>query len=177
MLKGKRLTLRAINRDDLPNYVTWLNDPEVNAHIISFMPINLDDETEWYDRYRQNSSHLNLAIIITESQQHIGSVGLMKINHRNQSAELGIMIGEKSCWGQGYGQEAIQLMVQFGFLDLNLHRIQLRVEADHPAAIQCYRNCGFKEEGRLREAWYRHGRFNDHFIMSILRSEYPIDEK
>ena len=172
MIRGHRLTLRAVERDDLPRYTAWLNDPEVICHLTLFSPFNLEDETEWYERQRQDDTVLNLAIVLNQEAQHIGSVGLMGISWREQRAELGIVIGDKSQWGKGYGRESIQLLLNFAFTELNLHRIFLRVDATHAAAIRCYVSCGFKEEGRLREAVYHHGYFEDQFIMSVLRPEY-----
>jgi RimJ/RimL family protein N-acetyltransferase len=96
----------------------------------------------------------------------------MKINHREQNAELGIVIGDRTRWGQGYGQEAVQLLLDFAFTEMNLHRIYLRVDVNNTYAIRCYENCGFVEEGRLREVVYHRGHFEDQLIMSVLRSEY-----
>ncbi len=174
MIKGKRLTLRAIEREDLPRYVAWMNDPEVIHHILTYPPLNLEDETEWYENQRKDNTSLNLAIVITGENLHIGSVSLMHLNRQDQNAELGILIGDKTQWGQGYGREAIELLVHYGFTELNLHRIYLRVDASHAAGIRCYQNCGFVEEGRLREAVFHHGYFEDHLMMSILRSEYKV---
>lgn len=172
MLKGQHLTLRAIERDDLPRYVAWLNDLEVTDHLKAYLPFNLDNETDWYESQRQDSTMCNFAIVVSAENLHIGSISLMKINQHEQNAELGIMIGDKTRWGQGYGREAIQLLLPFGFNTLNLHRIYLRVDASHPAAIRCYTNCGFIEEGRLRDVVFRRGNFEDQLIMSVLRPEY-----
>lgn len=172
MIKGQRLTLRVIERDDLPHFITWVNDPEVTQHLLLYLPINLDDETDWYEGQRKDTTTQNFAIVITQEQRLIGSVGLMKIDHKDQNAELGIMIGDKTQWGQGYGQEAIQLLLDFAFTQMNLHRIYLRVNASHTAGIRCYQRCGFIEEGRLRQVVYHHGRFEDQLMMSLLRSEY-----
>lgn len=176
MIKGQRLTLRAITRDDLPHYIVWVNDPEVTRHLLLYLPMNLDDETDWYERQRQDATSQNFAIVVTEEQRLIGSIGLMKIDYKDQNAELGIMIGDKTQWGQGYGQEAIQLLLDFAFTQMNLHRIYLRVDAGHTAGIRCYQRCGFIEEGRLRQAIYHHGHFEDQLLMSVLRSEYPSQE-
>ncbi len=172
MIKGKRVALRAIERDDLPRYVAWLNDPKASGHIRLLLPMNLEDETEWYEQQRKDDTNQNFAIVVDKEERHIGSIGLMKISYREQQAELGIVIGDKTRWGQGYGREAIHLLLHFAYAELNLHRIYLRVDANHTAAISCYLACGFKEEGRLRDAVYRHGCFEDQLIMSILRSEY-----
>ena len=172
MIRGNRLTLRAVERDDLPRYTAWLNDPDVTFHLTMFSPFNLEDETDWYERQRTDDTVLNLAIVINQEARHIASVGLMGLSRREQRAELGIVIGDKSQWGKGYGREAIQLLLDFAFAELNLHRIFLRVDATHTAAIRCYVSCGFKEEGRLRDAVYHHGYFEDQLIMSVLRPEY-----
>jgi diamine N-acetyltransferase len=174
MIKGKRLTLRAIEREDLPRYVAWINDPEVTCHLLTYPPLNLEDETEWYENQRKDDTSLHLAIVVTDESLHIGSVSLMNLNRQDQNAELGILIGDKTRWGQGYGREAIQSLVHYGFTELNLHRIYLRVDASHAAGIRCYQNCGFVEEGRLRQAVFHHGYFEDHLIMSVLRSEYKV---
>ncbi len=171
MIKGKQLTLRPHERDDLPRYVTWLNDPEVNHHLIQYASLNLDAETDWYEQQRKDPTQLNLAIVLNKSAKHIGNVSLSSINSKDQSAELGILIGEKSHWGQGHGRESIQLLVNFAFTELNLHRIYLRVDASHTAGIKCYTHCGFVQEGRLCDNVYHHGYFEDQFIMSILRSK------
>jgi len=172
MIQGKRLTLRAIERDDLPRYVVWLNDLEVTHHLKTYPPMNLEDETDWYEQQRKDGSTLNLAIVVSDEEWHIGSVSLMKINQRDQNAELGIIIGDKTRWGQGYGREAIQLLLHYGFTTLNLHRVYLRVDASHTPAIRCYLSCDFVEEGRLRDVVFRQGRFEDQLIMSVLRPEY-----
>ena len=171
MLKGPRLTLRAVTRDDLPRYVAWLNDTDVVRHLSMFMPMNLDDETEWYEAQRKDRSTLNLAME-TETGQHIGSVGLMSIDYRNQSAELGIVIGEKNEWNKGYGGEAIEILLAYAFNELNLNRIYLRVDTDNLGGVNCYKRCGFVTEGEFREVGFRDGKYINQYIMSVLRNEY-----
>lgn len=172
MLNGPRLTLRAITHDDLANFVTWFNDVEVTVHLATFMPMTEEDEMDWYESQRRDRSVLNLSMVVRAENKHIGSIGLRAINHHLQSAELGIVIGDKSCWGQGYGQEALHLLLDFAFRQMNLHRIYLRVDASHEAGKRCYQKVGFVEEGRMRDATYHHGGFEDQFLMSILRPEY-----
>lgn len=172
MLKGQRLTLRAIERDDLPHYATWVNDPEVTHHLLIYLPMNLEDETDWYEQQRRDTTSQNFAIVIQDNNQLIGSIGLMKIDNKNQNAELGIFIGDKTQWGQGYGQEAIRLLLNFAFKEMNLHRVYLRVDVSHLSGIRCYQQCGFVEEGRLRDAVYHGGQFEDQLLMGVLRPDH-----
>jgi RimJ/RimL family protein N-acetyltransferase len=172
MIKGERITLRAIEREDLDRYVAWFNEPEVLHHLALYLPINHDDEVEWYEAQRNDATTQNFAIVLKQEYRHIGSIGLMRINHREQNAELGIAIGDKTQWGQGYGQEAIELLLKYSFEEMNLHRIFLLVNATNTRGIRCYEKCGFVKEGQLRDAVYHNGRFEDQLIMSVLRSEY-----
>ena len=87
------------------------------------------------------------------------------------------MIGEKEYWDQGYGSEAMQLMLKHGFETLNLHRIWLQVYDKNVRGIRAYEKTGFTVESRFREAHYQHGRYYDIIIMSILRSEWEAIQK
>ena len=94
------------------------------------------------------------------------------MDERNRHAELGVVIGEKAYWGQGYGSDAICTLLRFGFEEMNLHRIYLRVYEDNARGIRAYEKCGFCQEGRLREANFRQGRYHDELVMGILSHEF-----
>ena len=85
---------------------------------------------------------------------------------------MGIFIGDKSCWNQGYGTEVMRLLLKHGFETLNLNRIYLHVFATNLRAIRCYEKAGYVPEGRLREAEFKNGQYVDFIVMSVLRSEY-----
>ncbi len=172
MLYGKNLTLRAITRDDLPHYVKWLNDTEVTRYLLWFRPLNIDDETDWYESQRKDTDTFNFAIEVTATRKHIGSISLHVKSRLDQVAELGILIGDKTEWGKGYCQEAIGLILAYGFNTLNLNRIYLRVYEENIGGIKCYKRSGFVPEGTLREAGFSEGKFVNHHIMSVLRREF-----
>lgn len=176
MIPGRRIRLRAIEPDDLPDYHRWLNDPDVIRHLSIYAPLSMPDEEAWYDAMRSDANQVAFAIE-TEAGQHIGNVGLMDINSKDRSAELGIVIGDKEQWGKGYGRDAIQTMLTFAFGEMNLNRIYLRVFADHASAVELYRRRGFVEEGRLRENIYAEGRYHDMLLMSILKREFEANQR
>jgi RimJ/RimL family protein N-acetyltransferase len=105
----------------------------------------------------------------------IGNCGFFDINWRTRCAEVGIFIGEKSCWNKGYGTEVMQLMLRHGFETLNLNRIILHVDADNLGGIRAYEKAGFIHEARLRQANFREGKYCDDLIMSVLCSEWNPD--
>ncbi len=110
--------------------------------------------------------------IETESGEHIGNISLENIQWKDRQATLGIVIGAKEYWGQGYGTDAIRTLLRFAFEELNLNRIQLSVFDFNERARRCYRRCGFQEEGRLRQAHYTEGRYHDVILMAILREDW-----
>ncbi|MEZ4664933.1 MAG: GNAT family protein, partial [Caldilineaceae bacterium] len=87
------------------------------------------------------------------------------------TAELGITIGDQAYWGKGYGREAIQLIVAYGFRHHNLHKVHLRVLGRNERAMRAYAACGFVEEGRLRQHAWIDGEYDDLVCMGVLRSE------
>jgi RimJ/RimL family protein N-acetyltransferase len=102
----------------------------------------------------------------------IGTCQFIAIDWRNRSGEVGIMIGEKSFWDQGYGTETMRLLIQHGFNTLNLNRVWLQVYAKNQRGIHAYEKAGFVHEGFFRQAHYQHGRYFDVHFMSFLREEW-----
>jgi diamine N-acetyltransferase len=177
MIIGDRVRLRAIEKTDLPDFVRWLNDPEVKQGLSLLHPLSLAEEEDWFKANLEKPPEQRpLAIEIQPDPDSewifIGNCGLMTVNWVNRSAEIGIHIGEKKYWNQGYGTLAMRLMCRHAFDDLNLHRIWLRVFETNPRAIRAYEKAGFVEEGRLRDAQYLSGKYNDVLIMSVLQSEW-----
>ena len=170
MLYGKRIVLRPIELEHLPNYVRWFADTDVLAYFGPYLPMNQAQEQAWYERQNNDPTTVNFAAEL--DGQHIGGGGLFRLGDRNQSAEVGLLIGEKSLWNQGLGQDILTTLVDYGFGYLNLHRIFLRVFAENTRAIRAYEKVGFVHEGRFREAEWRHGRWQDMLFMSILRREW-----
>ncbi len=170
MLQGKRVILRPIEPEHLPNYVRWFADPEVLAWFGPYRPMNLAQEQAWYEMQNHDHGALNFAIEL--EGQHIGGCGFANINPTDQNAEAGLFIGEKSLWDQGLGKDALRTLVAYGFDYLNLHRVYLRVFAGNQRGIHAYEQVGFKHEGRHREAYWRHGQWQDMLYMSILRTEW-----
>ncbi len=176
MIYGERIRLRAVEREDIPRFVEWLNDPEVIAGLTINLPMASWDETRWFENLSNRSPEQRPLSIEVKTPdggwKHIGNVGLEGIEWMNRSAGFGIFIGEKALWNQGYGTEATRLMMKHGFETLNLNRIFLHVYENNPRAIRAYEKVGFVKEGVLREARYLNGVYINVLLMSILRSEW-----
>jgi len=171
MIKGNKVRLRAIEQEDIPRFVRWLNDPDVIRFLTIYQPISTADEIRWFQRHLESKDDFVYAIETAEGV-HIGNIGLHGLDWKNHSATLGIFIGEKAYWGLGYGTDAILTLLHFAFGEMNLNRIELSVFDYNERAIRSYRKCGFQLEGSRRQALYREGEYHDVLVMSILKSEY-----
>lgn len=173
VVPGERIFLSTVQRSDLPLYARWFADLELTAYLgamgTAFMP---EHEEEWYNSVLHASNSRTFAIVIREGRQPIGSISLSHINTRPQTAELGIAIGEKSAWGQGYGTEAVRLMTDYGFTFLNLHTIYLWHASFNERGHRAYLKAGYQEAGRLRGVRVFAGKRYDDILMDVTRDEF-----
>ena len=169
-IKGDRLYLSPMNIDDKELYTKWMNDKDVSENLGSyFRMISLSSEEKWLE---EESNGYNFAIVLKDGDRLIGNVSLMNVDNINQTAELGIFIGEKEDRSKGYGKESIKLILNYGFNTLNLNNIMLKVYSFNERAIKTYKKIGFKEIGRRRKSVYRDGRVYDEVFMDILKVEF-----
>ena len=178
MIEGTLVNLRAVEMTDLERYAAWFNDAEVTRFLNKRYPFSLLAEENWL---RENAGkplsydHTALAIE-TKDGVHIGSIGFHRVSPEDRRAEVGITIGDKRYWSKGYGTDAMRTLVRFGFEEMNLHRIELTVDARNERAQACYRKCGFVEEVRARQDRFAEGAYHDTIWMGILRHEWEAQQ-
>lgn len=175
MIYGNHIRLRHVEREDLPFFVDWLNDPEVTLGLAMHTPLSQAEEDRWFEdtlNREVDERPLVIEAQTEDSWKMIGNCGFFNIDWRNRSAELGIFIGDKSLWSKGFGTEVMKLLLRHGFTTLNLNRIYLRVFENNLRAIRAYEKSGFSLEGRMRQAEFRQGEYIDVLVMSVLRSEW-----
>lgn len=180
VLYGERIRLRAVEREDVKQFHEWVNDPEVTRGLSLYLPLSMQDEENWFEGItKRDPNEKPFAIEVRKGRNWklIGNCGVFNIDFVNRSGELGIIIGEKAEWNKGYGAETMTLLLRHGFETLNLHRLFLRVYSTNVRAVRSYEKAGFLLEGRLREAVYKRGRYDDVLIMSVLRSEWTVRHK
>ncbi|MBL7063833.1 MAG: GNAT family N-acetyltransferase [Anaerolineae bacterium] len=177
MIVGKKVRLRPIERDDLPRFVEWFSDPEVRRHLLVYLSFSLAQEERWFENLLERLERQETVTLAIETAEgvHIGNIGLHRINWKDRNAELGIVIGEKGYWNQGYGTDAIRTLLGLAFREMNLHRVFLQVDADNGQGIRCYEKAGFRREGTSREAVFKEGAYHDQYVMSILQPEFEAN--
>jgi RimJ/RimL family protein N-acetyltransferase len=172
VLRGDRVTLRAVERDDLDALWRSTNDLEVEVLGGGFPPgprSRAAIEAE-FDRSHEDTSKIEFAI--EADGKVIGFCGLRDIDTTARHCAFGISIFERDYWGRGYGREALELLVEYCFHHRNLNRVWLDVLEDNERARRAYRAVGFVEEGRLRQDAWNDGRLKDSIVMGLLREEW-----
>jgi RimJ/RimL family protein N-acetyltransferase len=176
MLKGERLTLRGIQRDDLPRL--WQFDNDLDVELAGGgdppLPRSLESMQASYDKAASEGKRDPWFAIDLDGKV-IGICGFKELDECggvNLTAELGISIGDKDCWSQGYGREAVELLLRWAFRYRNLRRVWLRVRGDNDRAWRCYEACGFVHEGRMRQHDWHDGKYVDLLFMGLLREEW-----
>lgn len=171
-LVGDRIYLSPRNEEDVEIFTQWLNDFNTTDYIgRSSNVVTLSGEKEYLQKPMADNAR-NFAIINLENDKMIGTVGLENINFIDRYAVLGIFIGDKDFRNNGYGSEAIKLLLDYGFNYLNLESVKLNLLAFNERALACYKKCGFKETGRRRKHKYINGEYYDVIIMDILKEEF-----
>lgn len=172
-LVGKKCYLSPCSTEDAEKWTEWFNDLEVTLPLgdEAYTPFSLDRCREDVKNLIQGQHH-TFSIVDLEKDVLIGRCLLFSIDWVNRHAMLGIVIGEKNYWSNGYGQDAIELLLDYAFTLLNLNSVMLGVMAFNERAIQCYKKVGFKEIGRRRQARIIGKHKYDGILMDILAEEF-----
>jgi RimJ/RimL family protein N-acetyltransferase len=172
-LEGQKVQLRRHARINYPLYARWYGDPEI-WHLTSWAPSPLGRSA--VERLFEDREHSptddSFAIHIGDDDEPIGVISLMNLSEANGSAELSVILGRPDDRHQGYGTEAIGLILRYAFESLGLNRVGLSAFDFNGEAISAYDKLGFLVEGRYRQAIKRPSGFHDAILMSILRPEW-----
>jgi len=173
-LRGEQINLREITTRDVDgNYITWINDQEITQYLeTGFFPTSVESGVEYVEQMVGNDDVLFLAIVDTESGDHIGNIKLGPINWIHRRAEIGILIGETEFWGRGIGTEAIRLITAHAFERLNLHKLTAGCHEENVGSKKAFKNVGFTEEGRRMKHAYYDGKYTDVIELGLLRAGF-----
>jgi RimJ/RimL family protein N-acetyltransferase len=174
ILSGERVRLRGVRDDDLPVLAKWEMDPGRMATQSNWViPPSEAAARERISGWSANQKDdVGFAIeTLDDPPALIGNLGLWGVRPKDRCATLGIALSREHI-GRGYGSDAMRVIVDYGFREMGLHRIQLSVAPFNPAGIRAYEKAGFVEEGRYRESVLHDGRWYDEVMMSILDHEW-----
>lgn len=177
-LVGDRIYLspKGASDEEIEKFTEWMNDFQVTDFTgRSGQITTLIGEKEYLENSARNTEKRNFNIVELSENKLIGTIGLERLNWIERSAVLGIFIGDKDFRSNGYGTEAIKILLEYGFRYLNLHSIRLDLLSINERAHKCYLKCGFKDTGCSREEVFINGKYYDKLHMDILENEFEGD--
>lgn len=174
LLIGENVELNAVEDEDFMSIRNWFND----AYFLRFydmipaMPMSQEKVKSVLQYYDESENRFLFAIREKETGKIIGLAGFDDVLWSNGTATVFIGIGETVHQGRGFGKEAMKLLIDFGFNELNFYRIQLNVISYNEKAIKMYEKLGFVREGAYRQLIQRDGSRYDLYLYGLLKNEW-----
>jgi RimJ/RimL family protein N-acetyltransferase len=174
LLVGKRVRLARPTHDDVATIAAWSLDLEYQRLLRRGMvyPGSVEEHRGWFEEMAKGELMFPFSVRTLVEDRLVGLLVIKDIMWQARHCSFFIGIGESSERGRGYGSDAVRVLLQYAFLEMNLHRVGLEVMAYNADAIRAYEAAGFQHDGRLRAFVYRDGVYYDVLLMSVLRAEW-----
>lgn len=169
-----RLILRKTQPSDAAALFAIHADPEVMRYF---------SEPAWTDSERaiakiaedaaafEKEDYFRFAIELRETGEYLGSCTLFALHQQNRRAEIGYVLGRQH-WGHGYMQEALDALLEYAFIELDLNRLEADIDPLNKGSASALERQGFKQEGFLPERWIVGGLVSDSALYGLLRREW-----
>lgn len=175
MLKGKKIYLRAVEKEDLRELMNWRNSPELRKNFREYKEINYDNQLKWYEtKVLNDNSTIMFSIVSLSDDKLIGCCGFCYINWVNRNADISMYIGINDYYidSEGLAEESCNLLIDYGFNETGLHKLTTEIYEFDKKKEDLYKKLNFKLDGTLRDHYYHNGRWWNSHIYSILQSDW-----
>ncbi len=173
MIRGRKVTITAKIEDEAWEDYCWQRDAELMGYS-GYPPLTASFPDYFFsalESYPPQPDRLLFSIRTFPEERHIGNCAVYHLDPLHGEAEMGITIGAREYWNQGYGTDAVQALAGFIFTELGLARIYLRTLRSNLRAIRCFEKCGFQPYGELKQESY------DFILMELKASAYLARQK
>lgn len=175
-LETERLYLRKFEEADLDFVYTHFSSSDVSKYLYDNEPPRDIDGAkailEWCTDF-SSEHHVRWCIVSKESMEQMGTCGFHAYDKINNAAEIGYDLSS-AYWSQGYMSEALTRMLSLGFAELNLHRVYAYVSVSNNRSNRLLEKLGFRHEGLIRDKHLFRGKYYDHNLYSLLRTEVDL---
>ncbi len=170
ILTGAKVTLRPPDATDPARFTRWFADPEVTKYLGVAFPLSLQMEEEVIKKMGEDRN--TVWWVVEAEGRAIGGTGIHQIDWINSHATTGTVIGDKTAWRKGYGSEVMVLRTAYAFRQLNLHKLKSSAFMENEPSKRALQRAGYREYGVQHEDMWRDGRWHDHWMCEILRSDW-----
>ena len=172
-LAGSKLTLIPFREEHISAaYIDWLNNPEVNQFLeVRFVHQTYETVLAYVRSFYGDTEKYMWGIYPNDTNTMIGTATLSELNRRHGRGIIGLMIGEKECWGKGYGTETIKLVTDYAFKQLNLHKVTAGAVANNHGSVRAFQKAGFDTEGRAKSHIFFDGKYYDAVWLGMMNKD------
>lgn len=174
-IAGKIINLRTLRKSDAQSIFENVNNYKITEYTLNIpFPYKLKDAKDFIKVTEEkliDKSAIHFGIEDKKSKQIVGMISLTKIDKTNKNAEVGYWLGE-NYWGKGYMREALDLMLKYGFENLNLEKIYAYVFHPNIKSRKRLEKAGLKQEGMRKRHFFKNNKWYDDYIYGILKDEY-----
>ncbi len=170
-LIGKKVILRELRESDMTLFNSLMNCSDVEQFVVGWCkPVTMHEQISWFQNLK-NDDNIRYTIANVEDNEIFGTLIISKIDWKNRSCGLDIKLSSDSR-GKGIGSESVSIATNYIFNELNLNRIGVRILDSNIPSQKLFKKNGFIEEGKLRNAIYKNGKYDDLLIFSILKEDF-----
>lgn len=171
-IKGKKVTLRAMEPRDCGLITGMFNDPEIENLVVGWaFPLSEFAQQKWLENHYGDSNHFRF-VIEDEQKRAVGVATLVDIDWKNRSATHGIKIAGAADRGKGIGTDTVMAIMRYAFDELQLNRLDTSWFPENAASQKMYLKCGWREEGLKRKCIFKRGAYRDLALSGILAEDY-----
>lgn len=173
-IKGDTIDLVAENSKWVDLFCKWNNDPEVRRYSRNAWPRTMEEIKKWSEPSPrgQMKEFIDLTIYHKADKRPIGLIGFGHIDWVSRNANIFAMIGESEYWGKGIVGEASKLVIEYGFSELNFHKIYAGIFSPNSRSLRAAEKLGFKKETILKEAIYVDGKYHDNHRFALFKRDW-----
>jgi len=178
MLKGKLVSLYAVEKEDLQHLRDWRNNPDFRKHFREYRELNMRQQENWFEeKVVKDPNTLMFSIKRNKDNELLGCCGFVYINWIHRHADLSLYIGWQDTYidEKGYAEESCRLLLGYGFKELCLNKIWTEIYEFDTKKAALYDKFGFNQDGFLRENYWYNGKWWGSRILSLLNSEINND--
>lgn len=149
------ISLRCLQSEDIgENYLHWLRDKDINQflEVRHNLPTSVSELQDYVSSINESQNNIMLGIF-TNNNKHIGNIKLGPIDKINKRAEVGIILGDKSEWGKGYGTRAIKIASEYAIESLGLIRLTAGMHEPNQGSFRAFEKAGYTYEGTSKSYW------------------------
>jgi RimJ/RimL family protein N-acetyltransferase len=174
--KNQKLIFKKVSKKNLELIRKWRNTYEIFQQNTQFTLLNSIDQEKWY-KVISNVNTDRIMFIVKNNKIPIGICGLIHLDNKNKNADIALILGELNIHGKGLGSQMLNQLLSIGFNKMKLNRIGAEILEKNKKSEHVFQKMNFKFEGKIREAIWRKGKFQDIKIYGILKKDYMKSEE